>query len=157
MPSSNHLEQLVAEWYEFQGYFVRRNVQVGRGLRGGHEGELDVVAFHPTNNHLVHIEASGDANFAAREAKFRKKFEVGRKHIPDLFRGFKLPQKIDQIGLFLAGKNRGTIGGGHMNLVSELIREILIELKQNHPLMSFILLPEAFTLLHMLHLVNDTI
>ncbi len=155
MPSSNHLEQLVAEWYEFQGYFVRRNVQVGRGLRGGHEGELDVVAFHPTKNHLVHIEASGDANFAAREAKFRKKFEVGRKPIPDLFRGFKLPQKIDQIGLFLAGKNRGTIGGGQMKLVSELIREILIELKQNHPPMSCKVVPEGFPLLRTLQLVTE--
>jgi hypothetical protein len=26
----NHLEDLVAEWYEFRGYFVRRNVQVGK-------------------------------------------------------------------------------------------------------------------------------
>jgi hypothetical protein len=34
------LEQLVAEWYEFQGYFVRRNVRVGRRLKGGHDGEL---------------------------------------------------------------------------------------------------------------------
>ncbi len=155
MPSSNHLEQLVAEWYEFQGYFVRRNVQVGRRLRGGHEGELDVVAFHPTKNLLVHIEASGDANFATREAKFRKKFEVGRKYIPNLFPGFKLPQKIDHIGLFLAGKNRGTIGGGQMKLVSELIREILIELKQHHPPMSRKVVPEGFPLLRTLQLVTE--
>ena len=25
----NFLEQMVAEWYEFRGYFVRRNVRVG--------------------------------------------------------------------------------------------------------------------------------
>ena len=25
----NFLEELVAEWYEYQGYFVRRNVLVG--------------------------------------------------------------------------------------------------------------------------------
>ena len=31
----NHLEQLTAEWYEFRGYFVRRNVQVGRRLKEG--------------------------------------------------------------------------------------------------------------------------
>src|SRR5690349_2182454 len=43
----NFLEQLVAEWYEFQGYFVRRNVRVGPRAGGGHAGELDVVAFHP--------------------------------------------------------------------------------------------------------------
>lgn len=28
--AGNHLEALVAEWYEVRGYFVRRNVRVGR-------------------------------------------------------------------------------------------------------------------------------
>ncbi len=37
---ANFLEQLVAEWYEHQGYFVRRNVQVGKRTKGGYEGEL---------------------------------------------------------------------------------------------------------------------
>jgi hypothetical protein len=26
----NFLEQLVAEWYEYDGYFIRRNVKVGK-------------------------------------------------------------------------------------------------------------------------------
>ena len=49
----NFLEQLVAEWYEFNGYFVRRNVKVGPRAKGGHDGELDVVAFHPGRKSLV--------------------------------------------------------------------------------------------------------
>ena len=61
MPS-NFLEELVAEWYQFQEYFIRRNVLVGRLDHGGHEGELDIVAFHPSKNHLVHIEPSSDAD-----------------------------------------------------------------------------------------------
>ncbi len=28
--ANNHLEQLVSEWYEYQGYFIRRNVKVGK-------------------------------------------------------------------------------------------------------------------------------
>ncbi|MDB5072672.1 MAG: hypothetical protein JWM87_3783 [Candidatus Eremiobacteraeota bacterium] len=43
----NFLEQLVAEWYEYRGYFVRRNVLVGRRSQGGQDGELDIVAFNP--------------------------------------------------------------------------------------------------------------
>ena len=43
----NHLESLVAEWYEFRGYFVRRNVPVGKRPKGGYDCELDIVAFHP--------------------------------------------------------------------------------------------------------------
>lgn len=48
----NYLEQLISEWYEYQGYFVRRNVLVGKRSDGGWECELDVVAFHPTKKHL---------------------------------------------------------------------------------------------------------
>ena len=58
--AGNFLEQLVAEWYEYKGYFVRRNVLVGRRSRGGYECELDVVAFNPEEKHLVHIEPSVD-------------------------------------------------------------------------------------------------
>lgn len=36
MPA-NHLEQLVAEWYEYQGYFIWRNVRVGKKPQGGYE------------------------------------------------------------------------------------------------------------------------
>lgn len=53
--AANHLEQLIAEWYEYQGYFVRRNILVGKRAKGGYECELDVVAFHPERQHLVHI------------------------------------------------------------------------------------------------------
>jgi hypothetical protein len=46
--ASNYLEQLLAEWYEFQGYFIRQNVYVGiANGRRGYECELDIVAFHP--------------------------------------------------------------------------------------------------------------
>jgi hypothetical protein len=45
--ASNYLEQLLAEWYEFQGYFIRQNVWVGKRPQGGYECELDIVAFHP--------------------------------------------------------------------------------------------------------------
>jgi hypothetical protein len=45
--ANNFLEELVAEWYEFKGYFVRRSIRVGRRNGGGHEGELDVVGFQP--------------------------------------------------------------------------------------------------------------
>jgi len=54
----NHLEQIVAEWLEsewleYQGYFVRRNIKVGKRERGGYECELDIVALHPKEKKLV--------------------------------------------------------------------------------------------------------
>lgn len=44
---ANHLEDLTAEWLEFNGYFVRKSDPVGKRDQGGWEGELDVVAVHP--------------------------------------------------------------------------------------------------------------
>ena len=58
----NFLEQLVAEWYEYRGYFVRCNVNFGKRGDGGWEGEMDVIAFQPLERSLVHIEVSTDAS-----------------------------------------------------------------------------------------------
>lgn len=121
---ANFLEQLVAEWYEDQGYFVRRNVQVGKRLKGGYEGELDVVAFHPGKKHLVHIEPSMDCDpWEKREARFKRKFDTGRKYIPQLFEGFALPDQIEQIALLGYGntKSRSQLGGGRLLSMQEFM------------------------------------
>jgi hypothetical protein len=71
----NHLEELVAEWYQLDGFFVRRNVQVGKRERGGYECELDIVAFHPKTRRLVHVEPSLDSDkWEKREQRYKKKF-----------------------------------------------------------------------------------
>ena len=129
---NNFLEQLVSEWYEFKGYFVRRNVRAGLLKGGGYECELDVVAFNPETKHLVQVEPSMDASsWGIREARYRKKFEAGKKHIPNLFSGLALPSEIEQIALFVFGssKNRTTIGGGQILMISDLMREIREEMK----------------------------
>ena len=111
----NHLEQIVGEWYEYSGYFVRRNVLVGKRAKGGYEGELDVVAFHPATKHLVHIEPSLDADtWKRREERFARKFRLGRKYIPEMFSGVGIPVEIDQIALFVFASNANvkSVGGG---------------------------------------------
>jgi hypothetical protein len=128
----NYLEQLIAEWYEFKGYFVRRNIKVEKRAKGGYDGELDVVAFHPSKKHLVHIEPSLDAyKWAKREERFSKKFAAGRKHIPKIFEGFELPPDIEQIALLVyASKvNHPTVGGGTLVTLDELLEEIFTEIK----------------------------
>lgn len=126
MPA-NHLEQLVSEWYEFQGYFVRRNVWVGKRAKGGYDCELDVVAFHPGKRHLVQIEPSGDTfSWATREARYKKKFAAGRAHIPKLFEGLPVPAEIEQIALltFASTKNIKTLGGGKVLTMPEFLGAI---------------------------------
>lgn len=152
----NHLEQLASEWYEFRGYFLRRNVKVAKRQAGGYEGELDVVAFNPVTEHLVHIEASLDAlPWSDREVRFGRKFELGRQYIPSLFGGLTLPSEIDQIALlaYASKKNRDTVGGGRLMLVGELMSEIFAELKSLQFSLSAI--PETLPLLRTLQLVAE--
>jgi hypothetical protein len=130
--AANYLEQLIAEWYEYKGFFVRRNVLVGKRPRGGHDCELDVVAFHPHENKLVHVEPSMDASsWEERDERYRKKFEAGRKHIPQLFQGLELPKEIEQIAVlvFASKANHETLGGGKILLIDELLADIFAELK----------------------------
>jgi hypothetical protein len=147
----NFLEQLVAEWHEFNGYFVRRNVMVGKRPAGGYEGELDIVAFHPGKKHLVHIEPSSDADsWDERERRFGRKFAAGKKFIPLLFSGFGVLPDIDHIALFIfaSRKEHSTIGGGKILLVSELMADIRKELAPRSVLNAAV--PEQFVILRAL-------
>ena len=124
--TGNHLESLVAEWYEFRGYIVRRNVQVGKRPNGGYECELDVIAFHPEQRSLVQIEPSLDSYpWTKRENRYSKKFEAGRRYIPELFPGMAIPEHIDQIALLVyAGGKRKYIAGGRLVLIRDFMEEI---------------------------------
>jgi hypothetical protein len=147
----NHLEQLVSEWHEYRGYFVRRNVQVGPLPKGGYECELDVVAFHPGNNHLVHIEPSMDAHsWAKREERYSKKFDAGRRHIPSLFQGISLPNEVEQIALlgFASNANIKTLAGGRVMTASELFAEIVSDLSNKKVAKAAV--PEQYPLLRTL-------
>lgn len=154
--ANNFLEQLVAEWYEYRGYFVRRNVPVGKRSKGGYEVELDVVAFNPATRRVVHVEPSMDAeSWATRERRFRKKFDAGREHIPGLFPGFEVPEEIEQIAIliFASKANHPTLGGGQVLLVSDLMREIMEELSDKK--ISENAVPEHHALLRTLQFVVE--
>ena len=153
---NNHLEQLVAEWYEFQGFFVRRNVKVGKRPQGGYECELDIVAFHPELKKVVHIETSLDADsWKKKEERFEKKFEAGKKYIPQIFKGFEIPTEIEQIAiLFFASKNnKKTLAGGEIVLVSEILVEIVKELSKRKVTKQAV--PEQFPLLRTIQFIIE--
>ena len=132
----NHLEQLVAEWLQYNGYFVRVSVQVGPRPRGGFEGELFRRGWHPpARQHLIHVECSLDAlSRAAREARFEVKFERGRRFIGDVFKGMALPEALEQV-VVLQFPNAGVrmVGGGRLVSVRELVHEIFVGLERTSP------------------------
>jgi hypothetical protein len=147
----NFLEQLVAEWFEYRGYFVRRNLHVGRRARGGWECELDVVAFDPKRKHLVHFEPSMDTiHWDKREARFKKKFDAGRKYIPQLFESFKPLPEIEHVALFVFGSDKlhTKIGGGRVLMIKDFMKEIRDGIKDRSIAKAAI--PEQYTILRTL-------
>lgn len=78
----NHLETLVAEYLDWQGFLVRRNTKVGKLAHGGWAMELDIVGYNPHTGTIVHYEPSTDAHtWARREERFGAKFARGREYI----------------------------------------------------------------------------
>ena len=70
----SHLETLIAEYLDWQGYLVKRNTKVGRLGHGGWEMELDIIGYQPNTGTLVHYEPSIDAlSWAKREARCQNK------------------------------------------------------------------------------------
>lgn len=153
---TNFMEEIVAEWLEYQGYIVKRNERVGRRAAGGHEGELDVVAFNPRSEHLIHVETSTDGDsWAVREKRFSKKFSSGNKHIKSLFVGLHLPDKIDQKAIFGFGsdKNHKSVGGGQVVLAEDFILEILRGSKSTSLLSRAVL--EKYPILRVLQMITQ--
>ena len=122
-----HLEELIAEYYEWRGYVVKCNALVGKRARGGWEMELDVVAYDPETPSILHIEPSLDAqSWETREGRFVKKFEAGRKYIlSELFKWLPKDTPIVQRAILVgAGKGRRVLAGAEVQTVDEMIAEI---------------------------------
>jgi hypothetical protein len=122
-----HLESLIAEYLEWQGFLIRRNLKVGRRDKGGWEMELDVVGYHPEQNRIVHYEPSIDAlTWANREPSYEKKFAIGRKYMfTEVFKWLPNKTRIEQIAVFYNHpKGRDKIAGASIMSIDELMAEI---------------------------------
>jgi hypothetical protein len=150
-----YLEELVREWYEYRGYFVRRDMWVGLESDGTYECELDIVAFHPIRQHVVHFETSYDVlSLKDDEQHFQTKFDAGKKYLHRIF-GLENHLHIEQTALILKSgeTQRQTIGGGRMVLLSDFLAEILQELSDLD--VSSAMVPEQWPLILTLQLVAE--
>lgn len=143
----NHLEKLARQYYEWKGYLVKGNVKVGRLSRGGWAGELDIVAYHPQINHLVHIEPSIDTHsWEKRKSRFEKKFKFGKKYIyKDVFPWLSKNTPLDQIAI-LTTSSRKELAGGQVISIDDFMRKIKTEIKEQG-IMAKNAIPEEYDLL----------
>lgn len=126
----NFLEQLVAEWYKYKGYFVRTNIKFGRRLAGGYTGEMDVVGYNPETQDFVHIETSTDSlSWDKRKEIFQRKFIDARKYYVSVFPminqwGMK-PREIVIVGFNMDGKEKFMTFSGQSNSFPNIKTEII--------------------------------
>jgi hypothetical protein len=152
-----HLETLIAEYLDWQGYLVMRNKKVGRLKHGGWEMELDIVGYHPKSGHLVHYEPSIDAKaWKAREGRYKKKFEAGHKYIfKEIFPWLADTTKLQQFGVFINHpKDRHEIAGGKIISIDEMMAEIRAKVIERGK-MSKNAIPEQYPLLRTLQLSHS--
>ncbi len=144
----NFLESLVAEWYEFSGYFVRSNSRTRKRLKGGWDVELDVLAFSPSDQRLVHIEISGDANSwqKRKDIFLKKKFILSRKEY-ELLIGSNI-NTIEKIAIVGWSTTKSNLNWGNnikVVLIPQLLEEITTKLKEISPMKQVV--PESLPLL----------
>jgi hypothetical protein len=152
----SHLEDLLCEYYEWQGYVVRRNIKVGPLSHGGHEGELDIIAYHPQNKNLVHLEPSIDGHsWDVRTERFEKKFRAGRKYVREVFPWIDEEVELEQIAVLVTsgGGSRTELAGGKLRTIDEIVAEICEKIDERG-LMCSRAIPEQFKLLRTIQLVR---
>jgi len=152
-----HLEQLIYEYYDWQGYLVKHNVNVGKRKEGGYEMELDIIAFNPITNHLIHIEPSIDADsWDKREKRFKKKFQKGKEYIiSHIFKWLNKDVEIEQYAVLIVHpKNRDKIGGGTIISIDEFVKDIQFKIN-NEGSMGYKAIPEQYPLLRTIQMVTN--
>ena len=147
----NHLEAIIAEYLEWQGFFVRKNVRVGKRKKGGFTGELDIVAFYPgTPKRVLHIEASlASTSRKAARRSLEKKLEVGRDYAyKEVFPWFSDTQsRLEQFAVLptLPGGER-MLAGAVLITVDEFLGEIRTRIERKGKMFGSAI-PEKFPLL----------
>ena len=132
----NFLEQLVNEWFEYQGSFVLTNQKFGRLGHGGWQGEMDIAAFDPLTGSLTHVEVSIDADtWAKRRTRIGQKFDSAEPFYSELF-PFAAPpiRQLAIIGTSPKPKTRLGLPKVEEMSIPEFVHQVTAGLADAHPL-----------------------
>jgi hypothetical protein len=152
----SHLEDLLCEFYDRQGYIVRRNVHVGRLKHGGWQSEPDIVAYHPKTGDWLHLEPSIDAHpWSRRQERFRKKFHAGKQFMfSDVFPWLNRGTPLKQIAVLVTrGADPRDLAGGEVIAIDEILREMRSQVAAVGKVASTAI-PEQYRLLRTVQMVD---
>ncbi|MBS1618817.1 MAG: hypothetical protein JST76_09880 [Bacteroidetes bacterium] len=151
----NHLESLLAEWYEIQGYLVTRNIKIDKRDKGGYNSEIDVLAFHPKKNEWIQIETSMDTySWPKRIERIEKKFKHARDFVAKEY-GEKAAIGLKQEFVLVYGNaDDKKLKRGSIILAKYKIQEILKFIETEHSEIDRELISENYPLLRTLQFAN---
>ena len=140
------LTQLAAEWYGYNGYFVKTGVRFGK-KRGDARGEVAIAAYNAEKQEFAHIETSADKqSWEWRKRDFVKKFSLARYFYDAIF---PFPKKaVRRIALVGSAEPSARVVFGEdveVLYIPEFIRTVLEKLKSLDPLRGAV--PECYPLL----------
>jgi Holliday junction resolvase-like predicted endonuclease len=99
----NFLEELAAEYYEFNGYWIKKNTRYERE-------EFDVFAMK--KDEFIHVECDGSSDTVeVIRKRLLGKFKRANKHYEQLF-GLKDVQKVKKIAIVGRTNKEFKIGSG---------------------------------------------
>jgi len=151
----NFLEQLAAEWFEYSGYFVRTNVRARKRTKGGWDMELDVLAYDPSSNSLLHVEASGDAeSWKERRDRFlNKKFVLSKEEYGEILGApVRSVSRIALVGWAKSPKNDLDWGNDIEVLTVPMFLEQITDRLRNQNFMTESV-PESYPILRTIQMV----
>jgi len=111
----NVFEELAAEWYEFQGYCVRKNVTYGKGRSGGIGIEMDLIACR-LGSDPVHLESTVTSGPTAIE-KLKKHFTEAKEAYREVLN--VAPCKVKQKAIVFSAKDRSKLEDDGVEVMSK--------------------------------------
>ena len=143
----NFVEELVAEWLEYKGWLVTRNVRYGekpKGSAGGYKGECDILAFHPGHGKYKHVECSqASLSRAKLAAKFLVQFNKAKDCYAILMPG---SSKVQRLAVGGWTKEPAVIGEGiEIKTIPQFVADLCQKLEPPVPWTK--ILPQKFPLL----------
>lgn len=148
----NHLEEIVREYYEYNGYFVKTNIKFKKLVTGGYTGEADVIAYNPKEEKLIHIECSKAAISNKKlESQALKKFPGYLDYQSELKLEIKEKYKIFIVGQFYTSKQELMPKGVQHKSVKQFMKEVYDSITEDFMHNA---VPEVYPLLRTIQLVK---